>query len=67
MTNISNILEGKVTFRDNTILEKLTADDMTHIKIVSMTSVDLNEVSKDTKLHWPIIVEILYLKLLSFI
>lgn len=39
---ISNILRGNETSRDNTISEQLTADDMAHMKVAPMYSVDVN-------------------------
>lgn len=41
MKNISNILEEKTIFRDNIISEKPTTDDMAHIKLTPMITVDV--------------------------
>lgn len=41
MINISNILQGKSNSRDNTISKELTADDMTSMKFIPITSSDV--------------------------
>lgn len=60
MTTIKGILEEKETFRDNTISEELTANDIW--KSLLRLQLTLNKVLQDTKQYLLITVKVFYLK-----